>query len=58
MIDQHDGHDDQPGTQTISGTVTTTEAAAGGTVTLFDTVNGVTTQIGTATVSGGPGAPP
>ena len=40
-------------TQTISGTVTTTEAAAGGTVALFDTVNGVTTQIGTATVSGG-----
>ena len=40
-------------TQTISGTVTTTEAAAGNTVTLLDTVNGVTTQIGTATVSGG-----
>ena len=40
-------------TQTISGTVTTTEAAAGGTVTLFDTVNGVKTQIGTATLNGG-----
>ena len=40
-------------TQTISGAVTTTEAAAGATVTLFDTVNNVTTQIGTATVSGG-----
>ena len=40
-------------TQTISGTVTTIEAAAGGTVTLFDTYNGVTTQIGTATLTGG-----
>ena len=30
-----------------------TEAAAGSTVTLFDTVNSVTTQIGTATVVGG-----
>ncbi len=39
-------------TQPISGTVTTTEAAAGSTVALFDTVNGVTTQIGTAPVSG------
>ncbi len=39
--------------QTISGTVAVTEAAAGSTVTLFDTVNGVTTQIGTATVVGG-----
>ena len=39
--------------QTISGTVAATEAAAGSTVTLFDTVNGVTTQIGTATVVGG-----
>ena len=37
-------------TQKISGHVTTTEAAAGGTVTLYDTVNGVTTQVGTATV--------
>ena len=37
-------------TQTISGHVTTTEAAAGATVTLFDTVNGVTTQVGTAAV--------
>ena len=37
-------------TQTISGTVTSTEAAPGATVTLFDTVNGVTSQIGTATV--------
>ena len=40
-------------TQTISGTVTTTEAAAGATVALYDTVNGVTTQIGTANVVGG-----
>ena len=40
-------------TQTISGTVAATEAAAGSTVTLFDTVNSVTTQIGTATVVGG-----
>ena len=40
-------------TQTISGTVAATEAAAGSTVTLFDTINGVTTQIGTATVVGG-----
>jgi hypothetical protein len=40
-------------TQAISGTVTATEAAAGNTVTLFDTINGATTQIGTATVSGG-----
>ena len=40
-------------TQTISGTVAATEAAAGATVTLFDTVNSVTTQIGTATVVGG-----
>ena len=39
--------------QTISGTVAATEAAAGATVTLFDTVNSVTTQIGTATVVGG-----
>ena len=39
--------------QTISGTVAATEAAAGSTVTLFDTVNSVTTQIGTATVVGG-----
>ena len=38
-------------TQTISGTVTTTEAAAGATVTLYD--NGSTTPLGTATVSGG-----
>jgi hypothetical protein len=40
-------------TQTISGTVTTTEATAGGSVLLFDTYNGVQTQIGTATLSGG-----
>ena len=40
-------------TQTISGTVAATEAAAGSTVTLFDTINGVTTQVGTATVVGG-----
>jgi hypothetical protein len=40
-------------TQTISGSVTTTEATAGATVTLYDTVNGVTTQIGTATVGSG-----
>jgi hypothetical protein len=40
-------------TQTISGTVVVTEAAAGSTVTLYDTVNNVTTQIGTATVVGG-----
>ena len=40
-------------TQTIAGTVAATEAAAGSTVTLFDTINGVTTQIGTATVVGG-----
>ena len=40
-------------TQTISGHVTTTEAAAGATVTLFDTVNGITTQIGTAAVGSG-----
>ncbi len=40
-------------TQTISGHVTATEAAAGATVTLLDTVNGVTTQIGTATVGSG-----
>ncbi|HLG85041.1 MAG TPA: Ig-like domain-containing protein [Bradyrhizobium sp.] len=38
-------------TQTISGTVTTTEAAPGGTVVLIDTLNGVATQIGTATVN-------
>ncbi|WP_079566273.1 Ig-like domain-containing protein [Bradyrhizobium erythrophlei] len=40
-------------TQKISGHVTTTEAAAGGTVTLYDTVNGVTTQVGTAAVGSG-----
>ncbi len=40
-------------TQTISGTVTAAEAAAGATVTLYDTVNGVTTAIGTATVGAG-----
>ncbi|MGZ5874122.1 MAG: beta strand repeat-containing protein [Bradyrhizobium sp.] len=40
-------------TQTISGTVAATEAAAGATVTLYDTINSVTTQIGTATVVGG-----
>ena len=40
-------------TQTISGTVSAGEAAAGGTVTLFDTVNGVTTQLGTASVVNG-----
>src|SRR5258706_220624 len=40
-------------TQSISGSVTAGEAAVGATVTLFDTVGGVTTQIGTATV--GPG---
>ena len=39
-------------TQTVSGTVAATEAVAGP-VTLFDTINGVTTQIGTATVVGG-----
>ena len=39
--------------QTISGTVTAGEAAVGATVTLLDTVNGVTTQIGTATVGSG-----
>jgi FecR-like protein/Big-like domain-containing protein len=43
---------DQP-VQTISGTVTTTEAAAGNTVTLFDVVDGVSTEIGTAPVSNG-----
>lgn len=39
-------------TQTISGMVTAAadEAAVGNTVTLFDTINGVTTQIGMATV--------
>ena len=36
--------------QTISGTVKAGLAAAGDTVTLFDTVNGVTNQVGTATV--------
>jgi hypothetical protein len=40
-------------TQTIAGTVTTTEAAAVGTVVLFDTYNGVQTELGTATLSGG-----
>ena len=40
-------------TQKISGHVTTTEAAAGATVTLYDTVNGVTTQVGTAAVGSG-----
>src|SRR5205823_5944080 len=42
-------------TQTISGTVTAAvgEAAVGSTATLFDTVNGVTTQVGTATVGSG-----
>jgi hypothetical protein len=42
-------------TQSISGTVTaaTGEAAVGPTVTLFDTLNGVTTQIGTAPVING-----
>src|SRR5258706_6949716 len=40
-------------TQSISGSVTAGEAAVGASVTLFDTVGGVTTQIGTATV--GPG---
>ena len=45
-------------TQTISGHVTTTEAAAGATVTLFDTINGITTQVGTAAVAAtGRGAP-
>ena len=39
--------------QKISGHVTTTEAAAGATVALFDTVNGVTTQVGTAAVGSG-----
>ena len=41
--------------QTISGTVTAGagEAAVGATVTLLDTVGGVTTQIGTATVGSG-----
>jgi hypothetical protein len=39
-------------TQTISGTVSAGagEAAVGSTVVLFDTVNGVTTQVGTATL--------
>jgi hypothetical protein len=42
-------------TQSISGTVAaaTGEAAVGPTVTLFDTLNGVTTQIGTAPVING-----
>ncbi|MGB6396124.1 MAG: Ig-like domain-containing protein, partial [Bradyrhizobium sp.] len=42
-------------TQTISGTVVAAagEAAVGSTVTLFDTVNGVTTQVGAATVGSG-----
>ena len=40
-------------TQTISGSVTAGEAAVGATVTLLDTVNGVTTAIGTATVGSG-----
>ncbi|MBR1092723.1 Ig-like domain repeat protein, partial [Bradyrhizobium manausense] len=42
-------------TQTISGTVTAAagEAAVGSTVKLFDTVNGVTGQVGTATVGSG-----
>ncbi len=40
-------------TQTISGSVTAGEAAVGATVTLLDTVGGVTTQIGTATVGSG-----
>ena len=37
--------------QTIAGTVTTTEASAGTTVMLYDIVNGVKTQIGTASVN-------
>ena len=42
-------------TQTIAGTVSAAagEAAVGSTVALFDTVNGVTTQVGTATVGNG-----
>ena len=36
--------------QTISGTVSIDGAAPGTTVTLYDTINGVTSQIGTATV--------
>ena len=40
-------------TQAIAGTVTAGEAAVGATVTLFDTHNGVTSQIGTATVGAG-----
>ena len=42
-------------TQTISGTVTAAagEAAVGNTVTLLDTINGVTKQIGTAVVGSG-----
>src|SRR5205807_1267742 len=39
--------------QTISGSVIAGDAAVGSTVTLFDTVNGVTTQVGTATVGSG-----
>ena len=53
-INSAGGSVSQP-TQTISGTVTAAagEAAVGNTVTLLDTVNGVTTQIGTATVGNG-----
>src|SRR5207302_5222354 len=42
-------------TQTISGTVTAAagEAVVGSIVTLFDTISGVTTQVGTATVGSG-----
>src|SRR5205807_6304168 len=39
--------------QTISGSVIAGDAAVGSTVTLFDTVNGVTAQVGTATVGSG-----
>ena len=53
-INSAGGSVSQP-TQTISGTVSAAsgEAAVGNTVTLLDTVNGVTTQIGTATVGNG-----
>ena len=40
-------------TQAITGVVTAADAAIGSTVTLYDTLNGVTSQIGTASVGSG-----
>ena len=54
-VDDHDtaSESSNVASQAITGVVTAEDAAIGSTVTLYDTLNGVTSQIGTASVGSG-----